>query len=106
MKADMAGSVLRRQAAMHSKLPEIDDADYAALQKLTLGLADTVHSFRHERDRGLPMAAAGQSSHTIELVRVTPAAFARFCAEKRIPLPATVHELHRFASDFEVPADT
>ena len=88
---------------MNLKLPEISDVDYDAMRKLTLGLANTVHAFRSERDSGLPMAAAGQSPNVVEYVRVTPDAFERYCAEKGIVLPATTHELHRFASDFEVP---
>jgi hypothetical protein len=73
------------------------------MRKLTLGLADTVHAFRSERDSGLPVAASGQSPNAAEYVRVTPAAFERYCAEKGISLPASTHELHRFASDFAVP---
>jgi len=85
------------------KLPEISDVDYDAMRKLTLGLADTVHAFRSERDSGLSMAASGQSPNAAAYVRVTPAAFERYCAEKGIALPATMHELHRFAADFEWP---
>ena len=60
---------------MNLKLPEISDIDYDAMRKLTLGLADTVHAFRSERDSSLPTAASGQSPNSAEYVRVTPAAF-------------------------------
>jgi hypothetical protein len=86
---------------MHLKLPDIDEADYEPMRKLTLGLAETVHAFRHDRDRDIPIAAAGQPPHTVQYVRVTPPAFQRYVEDKRIRLPATMHDLRRFASDFE-----
>jgi hypothetical protein len=82
-------------------LPEIDEADYEPMRKLTLGLAETVHGFRRERDDGIPVAAAGQPPHSFEYVKVTPAAFERYAATRGIRLPATARELHRFVADFE-----
>ena len=86
---------------MHLKLPDIDEADYEPMRKLTLGLAETVHAFRHDRDRGIPIAPAGHPPHTVQYVKVTPAALQRYAEEKRIRLPATMHDLQRFATDFE-----
>jgi hypothetical protein len=86
---------------MNLKLPEIDEADYEPMRQLTLRLAETVHTFRQERDRGIPTAPAGQPSHTVEYVPVTPAAFRRYAQQKSIRLPATMEDLQRFASDCE-----
>ena len=84
---------------MHLKLP--DEADYEPMRKLTLGLVETVHPFRQERDRRIPIAPADHPPHTVQYVKVTPAAFQRYAEEKCIRLPAAMHELKRFATDFD-----
>ena len=86
---------------MHLKLPDIDEADYQPMRKLTLGLAETVHAFRHDRDRDIPIAPTGQPPHTVQYVRVTPAAFHRYAQEKGIRLPATLDDLKNFAVDLD-----